>query len=74
MRYHKKPDFSIPILDHTGKSYTKVTNWTLQDIDALPANAKKLCEIQSFKQKQPISHLQTLLKHLKLINLQLHKH
>ena len=42
IRYHKKPDCSIPILDHTGKPYTEVTNWTLQDIDALPANAKKL--------------------------------
>ena len=55
IRYHKKSDCSIPILDHTGKPYTEVTNWTLQDIDALPANAKKLCEIQSFKQKYPIS-------------------
>ena len=55
IRYYKKPDFSIPILDHTGKPYTEITNWTLQDIDALPANAKKLCEIQSLKQKQPIS-------------------
>ena len=55
IRYHKKPDCAIPILDHTGKPYTEVTNWTLQDIDALPANAKKLCEIQSLKQKQPIS-------------------
>ena len=41
-------------MDHTGKPYTEVTNWTLQDIDALPANAKKLHEIQSFKQKQTI--------------------
>ena len=32
IRYHKKPDCSIPILDHTGKPYTEVTNWTLQDI------------------------------------------
>ena len=55
IRYHKKLDFSIPILDHTGKPYTEVTNWTLQHIDALPANAKKLCEIQGFKQKQHIS-------------------
>ena len=55
IRYHKKLDCSIPILDHTGKPYTEVTNWTLQDIDALPANAKKLHEIQSLKQKQPIS-------------------
>ena len=55
IRYHKKLDCSIPILDHTGKSYTELTNWTLQDLDALPSNAKKLCEIQGLKQKQPIS-------------------
>ena len=53
--YHKKPDCSIPMLDHTGKPYTEVTNWTLQDIDALPANAKKLRDIQGSKYKQPIS-------------------
>ena len=55
IRYHKKPDCSIPILDHTGKPYTEVTNWTLQDIDALPANATKLREIQLSKHKLPIS-------------------
>ena len=55
IRFHNKPDCSISILKHTGKPYTEVTNWTLQDIDALPANAKKLCEIQSLKQKHPIS-------------------
>ena len=55
IRYHKKPVCSIPILDHTGKAYTEVANWTLQDIDALPANAKKLWELQSPKQKQPVS-------------------
>ena len=55
IRYHNKPDCSIPILDHTGKPYTEVTNWTLQDIDALPANAKKLCDIQAPKHKQLIS-------------------
>ena len=55
IRYHKKPDCSIPTLDHTGKPYTEVTNWTLQDIDALPANAKKLCDIQAPKYKQLIS-------------------
>ena len=54
-RFHNKPDCFLLILDHTGKPYTEVTNWTLQDIDALPANAKKLCEIQSLKQKHPIS-------------------
>ena len=55
IRYHNKPDCSIPILDHTGKPYTEVTNWTLQDIDALPANAKKLRDIQAPKHKQLIS-------------------
>ena len=43
-RYHNKPDCYIQILDHTGKLYTEVTNWALQDIDALPANTKKLHE------------------------------
>ena len=42
-------------MDHTGKPYTEVTNWTLQDIDALPANAKKLRDIQAPKHKQLIS-------------------
>ena len=42
-------------MDHTGKPYTEVTNWTLQDIDALPANATKLCEIQVPKHKQLLS-------------------
>ena len=55
IRYHKKPDCSITILDHTGKPYTEVTNWTLQDIDALPANAKKLRDTQAPKHKQLIS-------------------
>ena len=55
IRYHNKPDCSIPILDHTGKPYTEVTNWTLQDIDALPANATKLREIQVPEHKQLIS-------------------
>ena len=27
IRYHKKPDCSIPILDYTGKPYTEVTNF-----------------------------------------------
>ena len=54
-RFHNQPNCSIQILDHTGKPYTEVTNWTLQDINAFPANAKKLHEIQSLKQKHPIS-------------------
>ena len=33
IRYHNKLDCSIPLLDHTGKPYTEVSNWTLQDID-----------------------------------------
>ena len=74
IRYHKKPDCSIPILDHTGKPYTEVTNWTLQDIDALPANAKKLCMKYKASNKNTLYlYLQTLLKHLKLINPLLHK-
>ena len=55
VRYHKRPDCSIPILDHTGKAYTEVTNWTIQDIDALPANAIKLRDIQASKSRQLIS-------------------
>ena len=55
IRFHNKPDCSIPLLDHTGKPYTEVTNWTLNEIDALPANAKKLHDIQSLKQKHSIS-------------------
>ena len=55
IRYHNKLDCSIPILDYTGKPYTEVTTWTLEDIDALPANARKLCDAQSLKHKQPIS-------------------
>ena len=55
IRYHNKPDCSIPILDHTGKPYTEVTNWTLQDIDASHANATKLRETQVPKHKQLIS-------------------
>ena len=73
IRYHKKPDCSIPILDHTGKAYIEVTNWTLQDIDTLPANTKKLCEIQSLKQDSPYQYLHTPQKLLKLINPQHHK-
>ena len=42
-------------MDYTGKPYTEVTTWTLEDIDALPANAKKLRDAQSLKHKQPIT-------------------
>ena len=44
-RLHNKHDYSILVLDHTGKQYTELINWTLQNIDALPANAQKLREI-----------------------------
>ena len=33
-------DYSIPVLDHTGKKYQDLINWTLQDIDSLSANAQ----------------------------------
>ena len=45
-RRHNRKDYSIPVLDHTGKEYPDLTNWTLQDIDSLPTNAQKLQEIQ----------------------------
>ena len=54
-RLHIKQDYSILVLDHTGKQYTELINWTLQHIDALPANAKELHKIQSLKHKHPIS-------------------
>ena len=57
IRYHKKPDCSIPILDHTGKPYTGSNKLDITGYRRLAcyANAKKLHEIQSLKQKQPIS-------------------
>ena len=51
-RLSNKQDYSIPVLDHTGKKYPDLINWTLQDIDSLPTNAQKLQEIQILKQKQ----------------------
>ena len=51
-RHHKRQDYSIPILDHTGKEYPDLINWTLQSIDSLPTNAHKLQEIKKSKQKQ----------------------
>ena len=41
-RQHNRPDYSLPVLDHTGKEYPDLINWTQHDIDALPANAQKL--------------------------------
>ena len=51
-RLHNRQDYSIPVLDHTGKEYPDLINWTLQDIDSLPTNAQKLQQIQKLKQKQ----------------------
>ena len=51
-RLHNKQDYSIPVLDHTGKEYPDLINCTLQDIDSLPTNAKKLQEKQKLKPKQ----------------------
>ena len=35
-RQHNRPDYSIPVLDYTGKEYPDLINWTLHDIDSLP--------------------------------------
>ena len=45
-RRHNRIDHSIAVLDHTGKPYPDLLNWTLHDIDSLPPNAQKLQEIQ----------------------------
>ena len=55
-RLHNKQDYSIPVLDHTGKQYSELINQTLQDIDSLPANAQKLKEYKvSNKNQHPKS-------------------
>ena len=51
-RLHNKKDYSIPVLNHTGKEFPDLINWALQDIDSLPPKAQKLKEIQILKQKQ----------------------
>ena len=51
-RLHNKQDYSIPVLDHTGKEYPGLINWMLTDIDSLPANAQKHQQIQILKLKQ----------------------
>ena len=53
-RQHNRPDYSLPVLDHTGKEYPDLINWMLHDIDALPANAQKLQDIQQTRKKQHI--------------------
>ena len=58
-RQHKRPDYSLPVLDHTGKEYPDLINWTLHDIDSLPANAQKLQDIQQSKKKQHIKSVPT---------------
>ena len=66
IRYQKKPDCSIPILDDTGKAYTKVTNWTLQDIDALPAMQRNFVKYKALNKNIPYQYLQILQKLLNL--------
>ena len=58
-RQHNRPDYSLPVLDHTGKEYPDLINWTLHDIDSLPANAQKLQDIQQSKKKQHIKSVPT---------------
>ena len=58
-RQHNRPDYSFPVLDHTGKEYPDLINWTLHDIDSLPANAQKLQDIQQSKKKQHIKSVPT---------------
>ena len=41
IRQHNK-DIFLPVLDNTGKEYPQLINWTLHDIDSLPANVAKL--------------------------------
>ena len=52
IRQHNKDDISLPVLDNTGKEYPQLINWTLHDIDSLPANVAKLQEIQDKSNKQ----------------------
>ena len=50
-RQHNRQDYSFPVLDHTGKEYPDLINWTLHDIDSLPTNAQKPQDIQQSKKK-----------------------
>ena len=43
-RKYNRKDHSITVLDYTGKEYPDLVNWTLQDIDSLPANTQKTQE------------------------------
>ena len=53
-RQHNRPDYSLPVLDYTGKEYPELINWMLHDIDSLPANAQKLQDIPQTRKKQHI--------------------
>lgn len=53
-KYHKE-DISIPVWDCTGKEYPQLINWSLQDIDSLPANVDKLIALQDKQKQQPKS-------------------
>ena len=70
-RQHNRQDYSIPVLDYTGKEYPDLINWTLHDIDSLPANAQK--KYNNLRQNNILNqYLQT---HPKQNNLtQLHQH
>ena len=53
--FHKtaqKNDPSLPVTDYTGKPYTDILDWTLEDIDNLPANARKLNDLKQLYNKQ----------------------
>ena len=58
-RQHNRPYYSLPVLDYTGKEYPDLINWMLHDIDALPANAQKLQDIQQTRKKQHIKTVPT---------------
>ena len=58
-RQHNRPDYSLSVLDHTGKECPDLINWMLHDIDALPANAQKLQDIQQTRKKQHIKTVPT---------------
>ena len=58
-RQHNRPDYSLPVLDYTGKEYPDLINWTLHDIDSLPANAQKLQDIPQTRKKQHIKTVPT---------------
>ena len=58
-RQHNRPDYSLPVLDHTGKEYPDLINWMLHDIDTLPANAQKLQDTQQTRKKQHIKTVPT---------------